>query len=235
MLLWLLLLALLLGALFLALTGDAGTIAGLDPSTFAALVASGTLLVALGYSLLGSYRGRIGQAVKDLTVWVAVALALVAAYSYRQEFTMLGQRIAGELLPPGESVTVESSRKGEHAVRIRRRGDGHFVARVQVDGAGVTMLVDTGATSVVLTPADARAAGIDIERLTYSVPVQTANGTAFAAPVRLRSVAIGQIALDGVDALVTKPGALKESLLGMNFLRRLRSYEFAGEFLTLRS
>jgi aspartyl protease family protein len=48
-------------------------------------------------------------------------------------------------------------------------------------------------------------------------------------------VAIGPIRLDQVDALVTKPGVLNESLLGMNFLRRLRSYEFSGEFLTLRS
>jgi aspartyl protease family protein len=37
-----------------------------------------------------------------------------------------------------------------------------------------------------------------------------------------------------VEALVAKPGNLKESLLGMSFLRRLRSYEFSGDFLTLR-
>ena len=109
MLLWLLLLALLLGALFLALTGDVGTIAGLDPSTFAALVASGTLLVALGYSLLGSYRGRIGQAVKDLTVWVAVALALVAAYSYRQEFTAAGRML---------DYTLSLEATADHVIRF---------------------------------------------------------------------------------------------------------------------
>jgi aspartyl protease family protein len=67
------------------------------------------------------------------------------------------------------------------------------------------------------------------------VRVQTANGAALAAAVRLRQVAIGPIVVDGVDALVARPGALKESLLGMNFLRRLRSYEFSGDYLTLRS
>jgi aspartyl protease family protein len=66
------------------------------------------------------------------------------------------------------------------------------------------------------------------------VPVQTANGLAYAAAVRLNQVAIGSIVLDGVDALVARPGALKESLLGISFLRRLRSYEFSGDFLTLR-
>jgi aspartyl protease family protein len=97
------------------------------------------------------------------------------------------------------------------------------------------MMVDTGASSIVLRPADARLAGIDVDRLSYTVPVQTANGTAYAAAVRLRDVAVGPIKLDRVDALVAKPGVLNESLLGMNFLRRLRSYEFSGEFLTLRS
>jgi aspartyl protease family protein len=64
--------------------------------------------------------------------------------------------------------------------------------------------------------------------------VITANGTTYAAHVRLRSVALGSIVVDRVDALVAPPGALKESLLGMNFLNRLRSYEFSGDFLTLR-
>jgi aspartyl protease family protein len=172
---------------------------------------------------------------RDFAVWVAIALALVAVYSFRQEFAMFGRRVAGELLPPGENLTVESGQKGEQAVRLRRRSDGHFVARTQVNGAPITMLIDTGASTVVLQPSDARRAGIDVDRLRYSVPVQTANGTAFAAAVRLRHVAIGSIVLDGVDALVSAPGALRQSLLGMSFLRRLRSYEFSGEFLTLRS
>jgi aspartyl protease family protein len=109
------------------------------------------------------------------------------------------------------------------------------VARTQVNGVPVTMLIDTGASTVVLKPSDARLAGIDVGSLKYSVPVRTANGTAFAAAVRLRRVAVGPIVLNGIDALVSAPGALDQSLLGMSFLRRLRSYEFSGEFLTLRS
>jgi aspartyl protease family protein len=106
---------------------------------------------------------------------------------------------------------------------------------MQVNGAPVAMLVDTGASTVVLRPSDARLAGVDVDKLNYSVPVQTANGTAYTAAVRLRDVSIGPIHVDTVDALVARPGVLNESLLGMNFLRRLRSYEFSGEFLTFRS
>jgi aspartyl protease family protein len=139
-----------------------------------------------------------------------------------------------ELVPPGDVVAVDGP-QGERSVRIRRRGDGHFIAKAQINGQTVPMLVDTGATSIVLKPADARAAGIDIDRLSFTVPVQTANGPAFAAAVRLRQIALGSIVVEGLDALVARPGVLQESLLGMNFLRRLRSYEFSGDFLTLRS
>lgn len=235
MFVWLLIVALLVAGLAVLLQGDGGTIAGLEAGSFVGLVAGGCLLLYLAASIGGSYRGRIGSAVKDVAIWIAVALALVAGYGYRDEINLVVRRVAGELLPPGETFAVESTAQGERAVRIRRRPNGHFVAKAEVDGGTVTMLVDTGASTVVLTPADARSVGIDVDRLRYTVAVQTANGTAYAAPVRLRHVAVGPIVLDSVEALVAKPGALRESLLGMNFLRRLRSYEFSGEYLTLRS
>jgi aspartyl protease family protein len=64
--------------------------------------------------------------------------------------------------------------------------------------------------------------------------VHTANGTTYAAPVRLRSIAIGPLVLENVEALVAKPGTVNENLLGMSFLTRLRSYEFSKDYLTLR-
>jgi aspartyl protease family protein len=155
-------------------------------------------------------------------------------YSYRDEFTHLYYRLAGELAPPGIAISTEPVSTGERAVRIRRRGDGHFAANTTVNGVRLQMMVDTGASTVVLRQADAKAAGIDPKSLDYSIPVSTANGQTFAARVRLRSMTIGSIQIDNVDALVAKPGALRESLLGMTFLSRLRSYEFSGEFLTLR-
>jgi aspartyl protease family protein len=96
------------------------------------------------------------------------------------------------------------------------------------------MIVDTGASTIVLRPEDAKKAGIDVSKLSFTVPVMTANGRTVAARVRLDSVAIGPLQREDVDALVAEPKALTESLLGMSFLGRLRSYEFSGDFLTLR-
>lgn len=232
--LWILL-GVLAAAVFAAMVvGEDGTIAGVETGRFMQVTLLATMIAFVGGGLLRSYGGRIGQAARDLAVWVALALALVAGYSFRDEFRGLAQRVTGELLPPGETVSVASEAPGERAVRIRRRPDGHFVARGDVNGANLVLMVDTGASTVVLKPVDARAAGINVDTLSYSVPVRTANGTAYAAAVRLKRLSIGGITVEGIEALVAKPGTLNENLLGMSFLRRLRSYEFSGDFLTLR-
>lgn len=235
MIAWLLAALVLLGILFAVLHGDLGSLAATGDIDGAMQIVAAVLFGAYALYLLSGHGGRLGQTLRYLMIWIGIFLAVVAAYAYRGELTAVAYRVVGELVPPGHTVAVETADTGERTVRVRRRPDGHFMARVEVNGSPVTMLVDTGASTVVLRPADAERAGIELERLTYSVPVQTANGTAYAAPVRLRSITIGGIEMRDVETLVSKPGNLKESLLGMTFLKRLRSYEFSGDFLTLRS
>jgi len=232
---WIALLLLVIAGLALLLRADAGSIAGFDPSDFAVIVAGVALIIFIGSSLAGSYRGRAGQAARDLLTWVLMVFVLVGAYSYREQLLGFGHRVVGELLPPGSALRGEAQVEGERSVTIRRRGDGHFMVKTETNGISLSMLVDTGASTVVLKPGDAQRLGIDVERLKYTVPVQTANGTTFAASVRLRNLRIGRISLDNVEALVARHGALKENLLGMSFLSRLRSYEFTSDYLTLRS
>jgi len=239
------LLAVIVGAVMLLMDEDGGLtqfvlaaredLRTADAQELAVLAGALALLVIVLPGLFGGYKGRAGGAIRDLLSWAALGIVLVAVYSYRDELGRIAFRIAGELSPPGAAVSVEQGQAGEHAVRIRRRSDGHFVARVAVDGASVSMLVDTGASTVVLRQSDARLLGVDTRHLRYSVPVQTANGLAYAAHARLKEVSIGSISMNNIDALVAQPGALKESLLGMSFLSRLRSYEFAGDFVTFRN
>src|SRR5262249_27930952 len=153
---WIALTLLVIAGLALLLHADAGSIAGFDPSDFAIAVAGVALLIFLGSSLAGSYRGRTGQAARDLLTWSATALILVAAYSYREELFSLGHRVVGELLPPGTALRSDTQVNGERSVRIRRRPDGHFIAKAQVNGVSLVMLIDTGASTVVLKPADAQ-------------------------------------------------------------------------------
>ncbi|MFN3869681.1 MAG: TIGR02281 family clan AA aspartic protease [Hyphomicrobiaceae bacterium] len=222
-------------AVFVALSGQGGSLGAIDLADVGTggWIAAGALSLYLLFMLSG-LGGRLGQTLRHLAVWLVLFLALIVGYAFRDEVGYVVNRVAGDLLPPGTGIAVETGVAGERAVRIRRRGDGHFIAGTSVNGASVRMLVDTGASTVVLKPADAALAGINTDRLTYSVAVSTANGTAYAAPVRLRKIGIGPLEVEDVEALVAKPGMLKESLLGMSFLRRLRSFDFSGEFLTLR-
>jgi aspartyl protease family protein len=229
---WLALFILALAAMLL-LSNDSGTIAGVDSDTFGYVALLVALAVFIAGGMVGSYRGRSGAMLRDAVTWIALALGLITIYAYKGDLMPIAARLVTELLP-GSAMTVEESTGGVTEVRIRKRLDGHFTATVKVNGNPISMIVDTGATSIVLRPEDAKKAGIDPNGLTYRVPVLTANGRAMAARVRLDKVAIGPLDRDKVDALVTQPGALTQSLLGMSFLSRLRSYEFSGDFLRLR-
>ena len=108
---------------------------------------------------------------------------------------------------------------------------GHIILEAAVNGASVRLLVDTGASLVTLTPADARAAGIARGELVFNHRVSTANGSAHMAPVTLREIRIGQLSLYDVPAAVSEN--LNISLLGMSFLSRLQSYEMREGKLTI--
>jgi aspartyl protease family protein len=225
---------LVVAGIALIVSHDTGTIAGFDNADFAGIVAALALIIFLGIPMLRSYRGGFTGAVRDAVFWGFLALALIAGYSYRDQVLPVAQRIAAELLP-GTPIQFETGDKNSLAVRIRKQADGQFMAQASANGAKINMVVDTGASAIVLNQSDAVRAGIKVEGLHYSVPVQTANGTSFAARVRLKNVSVGPVSINNVEALIAKHGALRKSLLGMSFLSRLRSYEFSGDFLTLRS
>jgi len=230
---WIALGVLCAAAVALIVSHDAGAIAGFSNDAFARLVAGLALVVFIGSALLGAYRGRIGTAARDIAAWLLLMLLLVGVYAYRAELLTVAERVAGELLPRGSQMSVNTVGE-EQAVRVRRGWDGHFTARVTIAGNDIDMIVDTGASALVLRAEDARLAGVDLAGISYNVPVQTANGRAYAARLRIGEVALGPLTRRNVEALITPPGALSKSLLGMSFLSRLRSYEFSGDVLTLR-
>jgi aspartyl protease family protein len=120
-------------------------------------------------------------------------------------------------------------------VEVSRGQGGNFVVLTQVNGARRSMILDSGASSVVLTHDAAKAAGLPLEMLSYSVAVDTANGRTRAAPVTLQSIAVGGLVEREVAALIAQPGQLRQSLLGMSFLNRLQSWEVRGDRLVLRA
>jgi len=231
---WVALLLLVIAGVALLMRADVGSIAGYDPSDFALVVSGFALLVFIAASVAGSYRGRAGQALRDMLAWSLLGAALFAGYSYRERIVSFGHQVLGDLLPADSPLRSDSQVDQERSVRIRKRPDGHFMVHTEANGVLMQMLVDTGASTVVLRPEDGRLLGFEVDQLRYVVPVQTANGTTYAASIHLKTLSVGKIKMNNVEALVAKRGALRENLLGMSFLNRLNSYEFSGEYLTLR-
>ena len=119
-------------------------------------------------------------------------------------------------------------------VTVFRRPDGQFVVNGAVNGKRASFVLDTGASSVVIRSEDAAKMKIPIRTLTYDVEVSTANGRTLAADITVPKLSIGALAQDNVRALVARPGALHENLLGMSFLNGLASFTVTNDRLVLR-
>jgi aspartyl protease family protein len=185
------------------------------------------LAIFVGGLVLTLYRERLSHALEATVFWAVLGLLLVVGYSYRYELRDVGDRVIAELVPG------HVAGRGRRVEIVRGHG-GDFSVGAHINGARVPMVLDTGASSVVLTQAAAKAAGLPLEVLDYTVNVDTANGRTRAAPVTLDRLAVGGLTERAVPALVAQPGQLKNNLLGMTFLNRLESWEVRGDRLRMR-
>lgn len=222
------LLVLVLVAVTLFVVWVAGTALQMPESQAgsASLVYSVLLAVMLITSLVLGWRGTLSEAIRSALIWFAAFIAIILAYSFRNEFTPLAQRVSGELNP----AAPISRTQGE--VLLRRANDGYFYADVSINGSDMRLLADTGASVVSLSVADAENAGIDVDQLDFNMRMSTANGTAVAAQVKLDELRIGTIVRQDVTAIVSR--GLPQSLLGMNFFSSLSRFQIENDELLLR-
>lgn len=192
---------------------------------YLAVLLSALVLFAAGYALV-----RGGQrAMLNIAICLGTVAGLATAFVFRDEAAVVITEIRAELMP---SVAV-SRAPGVEELR-RAAFDDHYRAWTEVNGVALELMVDTGASMVLLPYDEAMAVGIDPEGLDFSVPVTTANGRSAVAPVRLSSIRIGRIAVFDVPAAVAQPGVLKSGLLGMSFLNRIDEVAFRNDRLILR-
>jgi aspartyl protease family protein len=202
--------------------------------TLAALIQASMVAVLVGAGLFGSRdEGKIGLGKGLLygAIWIGIGLFFIAAYSQRDGFARLWAGITGEISP--SSAQSFDPQSFDKSVTLQKSDDGHFWARVTINGQVIRMMVDTGASEIALDPADARRVGLNPENLAFNIPVSTAAGPSRAAGVRLKTVSIGPVVRDNVPATVMiNTGGV--SLLGMGFLGQLSEVSAKGDTLTLR-
>jgi aspartyl protease family protein len=172
----------------------------------------------------------VAWAVRLLALWASIA---VAGYLAITENWFGGERQLPEVAAaPATPPPAGARRQVGNSLTLTADPSGHYFVTAHVNGAPIRFLVDTGASIIALTPKDAQAAGFDRDQLDFNRPVHTANGTVKFAPVNLREIRLGALSLHDIDAAVMgAPGGI--SLLGMNFLKQLDSYEIRDGKLTI--
>jgi len=190
-----------------------------DPDAQARLFYLAALLLVVAGGVLHRYRGRLSTALQHAAIWLLIILGLALAYGFKDQ-------LASALYPDAARDA------GGQTIALSRSSDGHFYARVMVNGTEVRFMVDTGATSIVLSEADARRIGIDTRKLSYVLPSSTANGTVMGAGVVLDRVELGGIVDRDVRAVVNG-GEMSGSLLGLAYLDRFRSFKVEGDSFVL--
>ena len=160
-----------------------------------------------------------------LLVLLVVAAAVAAGVAYKDP-----EQIARATDNISNMLRKRSNAAGR-AVQIARGQGGEFALKARINGVSAAMVIDTGATSVVLTYETAKAAGLPLELLEYDVDVETAGGHTKAARLTLDRLAIGKLVERSVPALVVPHGQMKTNLLGMSFLDRLESWEVHADRL----
>lgn len=212
----------------LVISSDAGQLVGLTQDQMGQIIPLILVLILVASGMFGR-RIRFSQMLSGIVLWAGFFAIVVTGYSYRHELSDISQKVLSELAP-GIAVVDENS---QTAMFSKGFGNTFYISS-QINGAKISMIFDTGASAVVLTHSDAIAAGINMNKLRYTISVQTANGTGKAAGVTLDEINVGGIIRNDIRAFIARPGALETSLLGMSFLQTLEAYSVSKDRLELQ-
>ena len=156
----------------------------MDGDTTAQLIYLGLLAAAVGGWAITEMRGKLSQSLRFLLIWVFIAVGLVAGYGLWND------------VKRGLSQAVQTTEGG--TITLPRAEDGHFYIDLTIDNTPIQFLVDTGASSLVLTKSDAARLGFDPQTLDFNGEAFTANGRVLTAAVTLGAIALGPAPRSGV-------------------------------------
>lgn len=183
------------------------------------------LLILIVLSVISGIRVPVLPTLARLGSLAVAAVLLILVTGQRDRFEPQLSRLLAPL--ERDEQQVEG---GE--VRLRMASDGHFWARVTLDGVERRMLVDSGATVTALSEATAARAGLRPAAAPVPMIIRTANGTVVARQAAVEELRLGAITARDLPVVVS-PAFGDVDVLGMNFLSRLKSWRVEGRTLVL--
>jgi len=188
------------------------------------IFAQAAYLIILGLLLAAGLwtrsKNNLSQTAQHAAIWGLIFLAAIAAFG-----------LWGDVERHLGAQSFETTKDGAR-IEVPVGRDGHYHLRLLVNDRPIDFVIDTGATNIVFSQADAKKVGIDVENLVFAGRASTANGTVKTAFVTLDTVQIGDVTDKNVPAIVNE-GELFGSLLGMGYLQRWGRIEIANDVLTL--
>jgi aspartyl protease family protein len=165
--------------------------------------------------------------ITNILLWLMIFVMLIIGYAFRFELESFKKRILAVIIP-SYSWTNE---QGE--LVIARNQDGHFyLDATTTDNHKIKFLIDTGATDIAITKNDAIKLGFNLSNLKYTKQYNTANGTSFAAPVRIKQLTIGKKTFYNLEAHISS-GGLDISLLGMSLIGEFKNFKITNDLLIM--
>jgi aspartyl protease family protein len=179
------------------------------------------MAMVAGWFFMQSRQGW-NKTLQQVAVWAMIFTGVAAGYGLWEDINRQGDI-------PRQAYEASSG-----SVTLPRARDGHYYLTATINGTPLRFVVDTGATDMVLTRADAEAAGLSPDNLNYLGRASTANGEVRTAYVRLDEVELGGVRDTDVPAVVNE-GEMRQSLLGMGYLQRWGRIEITnGELILTR-
>ena len=179
------------------------------------------MAMVAGWFFMQSRQGW-NKTLQQVAVWAMIFTGVAAGYGLWEDINRQGD------------IPRQAYEASTGSVTLPRARDGHYYLTATINGTPLRFAVDTGATDMVLTRADAEAAGLSPDNLNYLGRASTANGEVRTAYVRLDQVELGGVRDTDVPAVVNE-GEMRQSLLGMGYLQRWGRIEITnGELILTR-
>jgi aspartyl protease family protein len=166
---------------------------------------------------------KAGQTYRGVTLISAYSRTATLEVDGKQVVMGISRRIGADYQEPKEQV-----------VTITRDQRLQYNTQIRINGRSMPALVDTGANLVAISSAHARTLGIDYQTGLQS-RVETASGMVNAWLITLRSVSVGGIEVQNVQATVVEGSFPTTILLGMSYLKHVDMKENNGVLSLTRS
>jgi aspartyl protease family protein len=186
----------------------------------------GIVSLLMVVSALAARRLPLGHTLKMALAWIAIFAGMFVVFSFRPEIKAIWQRVSSDL-----AGTANQNIEGGK-ITLTRGDDGHFQILGTANGKPIQFLVDSGVTSTTISSDAAQDVGVEVDRSSFPVFLDTANGTAKAFRAEIAVFKLNTIELKEMKVLVSDTLG-DTNLLGMDFLSGLRSWRVEGDKMIL--